>query len=221
LGTGTDAKGGWLLSLYALCTLAVVVSVWWRLGKGWTAANATYRGTAVAASIVLPVAVAVWAVTGPLRGGWAQRAGTPRALIASTGFAPRVGGSSSSARPSAPLPLPLTSRFQGTQSQTGPDARGDVSVTFSCWLTSISGGRLVIALTGAPIGNGGVELTGSEVTLGTDRAPVEYKGSLVRLDGNAMRASLDDADGHRITADIVISLGDPAQPVSGTIATSR
>ena len=83
LGTGSDTKLGWVLVLNLVCVASVLVALWWRLARGWSVANAARRGAAVPASIVLPLALAAWTVTGPLRPGWARKAGTPTALIGS------------------------------------------------------------------------------------------------------------------------------------------
>jgi DMSO/TMAO reductase YedYZ heme-binding membrane subunit len=80
LGTGTDAKQGWMLVITALCIVTVVGAVGIRL---WTAGNVTPAGRA--AAIGLPIAfilgLAVWLPGGPLAAGWAKRAGTPVKLL--------------------------------------------------------------------------------------------------------------------------------------------
>jgi sulfoxide reductase heme-binding subunit YedZ len=80
LGTGTDAPAWWSLTLVAGCTLAVVAAVGWRIGSK-TAETATLRLGFQIALAVAVMATAVWTADGPLRPGWAQRAGTPLFLI--------------------------------------------------------------------------------------------------------------------------------------------
>src|SRR2546421_2543949 len=80
LTTGTDVKAVWLLVLSAACAVAVLVAAWMRV----IAANPqpTGRRTAALATLVVgPLALAFWLPQGPLGEGWAQRAGTPTALL--------------------------------------------------------------------------------------------------------------------------------------------
>jgi DMSO/TMAO reductase YedYZ heme-binding membrane subunit len=79
-GTGTDAPAWWSLAIVAGCTLAVVSAVGWRLGSE-AGQLAWVRVPLQIAIAVAVVATAVWTADGPLRPGWAQRAGTPLSLI--------------------------------------------------------------------------------------------------------------------------------------------
>jgi Ferric reductase like transmembrane component len=220
LGTGSDAKLGWVLIINLACVGAVLAALWWRLAQGWSIANATRRGAAVMASLVLPVAVAAWAITGPLRPGWARKAGTPAALISSAatvtqpagGTAPRSGRASTSG-----LAVPFSARFQGSQRQSGPDSSGLVSVTIT---GAFAGGQLTVVLTGQPAPGGGVELTGSEVSVGSPADPHQYQGHVTQLEGPALVASLSDANGGSYTATINLRLTAGAA-LSGTIEVTR
>lgn len=239
LGTGTDVKVGWVLFLYACCTFAVIASLWWRLSRGWTAANSTVRGSAVAASIVVPLLIAAWAASGPLKAGWARKAGTPTALLApgtntgSTGSAssasgqPASGSSGSAAAgtgsgtPSSTggLSLPLSALLAGTQSQTGPDGNGLVSVIISGTFRSLDGtssGALRLVLTGQPV-EGGVSLTGSQVSLGPAANPVEYTGHVTQLQETTVIAALQDLQGHSVTATISLEISRESGRVRGRI----
>ena len=121
----------------------------------------------------LPLALAAWTVTGPLRPGWARKAGTPAALIGvPDSRRPQPAASSdtgSGGRPVGPaqLAVPLTASFRGTQRQTGPDSNGLVSVIIAGQFGGARPGRLTIVLTGQPASGGGVQLTGSQVKVGT------------------------------------------------------
>ena len=83
LGTGTDAASGWGLLLDLCCVGAVVLAAGSRLLEGWPR-QATLRLTLGTAATVGLVAVAAWAVGGPLQPGWARAAGTPSRLLAPT-----------------------------------------------------------------------------------------------------------------------------------------
>jgi methionine sulfoxide reductase heme-binding subunit len=91
LGTGTDVPQGWAIALNGVCLVAIVGSVWWRLAQAWgTRAVASEAGpgnttsgvvlSAAVANIVIPVAIVIWLIIGPLQPGWSRRAGTPSAL---------------------------------------------------------------------------------------------------------------------------------------------
>ena len=118
LGTGSDTRIGWVQLLYVGCVVAVILSVWWRLGRGWSAANAGERGVTLAASVLLPLAAAVWTITGPLQAGWAKKSGTP--IGAGRGAdrsldRQRVGRSPPDPRPAGPSLSPLTSMAPSTK----------------------------------------------------------------------------------------------------------
>jgi hypothetical protein len=220
LGTGSDTKLGWVLVINLACVGSVLAALWWRLARGWSIANATRRGAAALASIVLPVAVIAWAVTGPLRPGWARKAGTPSALISAAATVSQP--VSGSARPSGPastaaLAVPFSARFQGSQRQSGPDSSGLVSVTIA---GAFSGGRLTVVLTGRPATGGGVELTGSQVSVGGPADPSQYQGHVTQLEGSALVAALSDARGGSYTATINLRLTAGAA-LSGIIEVKR
>ena len=217
LGTGSDTRLGWVQVVYVGCLAAVLVSIWWRLARVWSAARAGERGAALAASVVLPVAVAAWTVVGPLQTGWARRSGTPAALVRAQTATSTTTGSAAANRGGTAWALPFTSAFQGTQQQTGPDSAGAVSVTIAGSLTGSDRGHLSIVLIGRPAEGGGVELTSSQVTLGPPGAPSEYRGPVSRLDGSTLEATLTSAAGGTVTATVGLQLDPSGGPVTGTV----
>ena len=226
LGTGTDVKVGWVLFIYLACTVSVVGALWWRLARDWNPAHAAARGTAVAVSIGLPVMIAAWAASGPLKAGWARRAGTPTALLA-PGTAPGSGGGVSAAGPTpgtvapgAPgLSLPISARVVGSQSETGPDGSGLVSVVISGTFQpvgSASLGSLRLVLTGQPV-DGGVSLTGSQVSIGPASEPTQFTGHVSQLEGSVVIASLQDTSGHMVIAVIRLEMSRESGRVHGEL----
>lgn len=229
LGTGSDATVGWAQLVYVACTLAVVGCLWWRLSSGVTADNSSVRVVSAVAALLLPVLIAGWAFTGPLRPGWARRAGTPSSLLASarasvaagpSGSAagtPASGSETAPASPSSPanLPVPLTASFDGTRSLSGPDSNGLVSVIFTGSFSGSVPGTLRLVLTGQPA-DGGVSLTGSSVSLGPTASPTEYQGHVTSLDGTTIVAALTDGAGATVTA--TVQINDPqAAQIHGTL----
>jgi sulfoxide reductase heme-binding subunit YedZ len=81
LGTGTDTKLGWVQFVYVVCTLCVLLALGWRLMTKWSSLPSTRRLGAAAGAVALTVVVTAWTLEGPLRPGWARRAGTPRSLL--------------------------------------------------------------------------------------------------------------------------------------------
>jgi predicted ferric reductase len=83
-GTGTDTRLGPQMVLYAGCLLTVVAAVWWRLVRAGSQAIRVRRWAA-AALMLVPVTLVAFLAAGPLRPGWAHRAGgTPQAPAPST-----------------------------------------------------------------------------------------------------------------------------------------
>src|SRR5262249_20653667 len=80
LGTGTGTKVGVVVAANVVCVVAVLAAVWWRLAVGWPARTGV-RVAALGVSIIAPVALAIWLVSGPLATGWARTAGTPQRLL--------------------------------------------------------------------------------------------------------------------------------------------
>ena len=83
LGTGTDARQGWMLNLVIACGGLVVLAAFARL---WQLRHERLP-LAVAGMVGIVVVVltaATWAQNGPLAPGWAKRAGTPAHLTGTT-----------------------------------------------------------------------------------------------------------------------------------------
>ena len=84
LGTGTDPHLGWVMVLVVGCVIAVLGARRVALAVGVAGASPGAGGGAVFTSIVAVIALVAWTANGPLRPGWAARAGTPRALLIGT-----------------------------------------------------------------------------------------------------------------------------------------
>jgi hypothetical protein len=81
LGTGTDARAAWSVALAVACTVTVVGAISWRLSVGAPQTAPLRVGLGVAMALLL-AGTSAWAADGPLRAGWAKRAGTPTSMIA-------------------------------------------------------------------------------------------------------------------------------------------
>jgi sulfoxide reductase heme-binding subunit YedZ len=76
LGTGSDSRAPWLVSLAASCAAAVAVAIVERLRDG-RLITLPIRGLAAVLVAAFFAGVGVWAANGPFQPGWSARAGTP------------------------------------------------------------------------------------------------------------------------------------------------
>jgi sulfoxide reductase heme-binding subunit YedZ len=105
LGSGSDSSLPFTLGLDAACTAAVLAAVAWRVGTGRTF-GAGRRVAAAVGAVAVVFAIAVFAVVGPLRPGWSQRAGTSTALLDQLARESAVGSSAVSAGSAGAGPRP-------------------------------------------------------------------------------------------------------------------
>jgi DMSO/TMAO reductase YedYZ heme-binding membrane subunit len=200
LGTGSDARVGWMEILAALCTGAVALAALARVlprDGGWTG----QRRTAAVAALVVPLALVVWYRSGPGASGWAARAGTPAPLLAAA---------------IASLPAPPFSRsVHGTIVRSRPGPSGLVTVQVEA--SSGAGGRVGVWLRGEAIPGGGVRVHQSRMWLGTQAAPNLYVGSLAMLSGTRMSAVLRDAAGASLDVSLRLQIDRARGTVVGTL----
>ena len=111
LGSGTDTPLPIVLAVEAACTVAVLAAFAWRLGTGRTLPVGPRLAAAVGA-VVVTMAIAGFALLGPLRPGWSHRSGTSSALLAQLASkngapagvaAPATGPSTTTPTTAAPL----------------------------------------------------------------------------------------------------------------------
>ena len=224
LGTGTDGAARWVLAMAATCALAVAAAGAWRLAAGWPA-RAGLRVSVATAAVAVALATAGWAWAGPLRPGWARRAGTPPALLArSAGNATPVNGTSGGAGASgirsgsSVLPaVPFQAQLAGTVTFTAGPATGDRTVAIA--MANGNAVRLKVVISG-PAAQGGVEMTASTVTLGPASAPARYTGRVVALAGSVMQAVVSEAGasgaGQRLSLAIDLT-SQTSTTVTGTV----
>jgi sulfoxide reductase heme-binding subunit YedZ len=213
LGTGTDARLGWMAALAAGCAAAVAAAVLWRLLS--SAAAGLPRAAALGATLLAAVLGIAWYQTGPLQHGWAHRAGTPMALL---GAARRVttqpaARSAVQELPAPPFSAPLVGRF----AQAGPDANGLDSVAVNAITRGSLDSQLRIDLWGIPLNGGGVEMRSSEVRFGPAGAPSAYTGRIVGLDGNRVVVALRNAAGRSLSLELRLQIDRGSGRVGGSL----
>jgi Ferric reductase like transmembrane component len=216
LGTGTDARTPWLQLLAVACTASVVGAVLWRAASARTGSVAV-RSAAVLAAFAVPLAVFAWAISGPLRTGWAARAGTPKRLLASTP-APSVGTTLTSSRADTPS-LPRGS-FDATfigrvsQSQAG---NGYVTVTIDARAHGGFAGGVHIAIRGVPLDEGGVQMVDNVLALLPSGAPTWAAGHITALAGTRIAGVVQSSDGRTVHMRLSLTLDQVSDGVTGSL----
>jgi len=227
LGTGTDARLGWVKLITVACGLFVVIAAGWRLTQAWPLQpqRSLIAGGAAAAVIIAMVA---WSVSGPLRPGWARRAGTPLKLLGSSQPVTSTSSGATSPNPPAgetgtpssvaavPAP-PFSATLRGTLTQVGPGTSGEETVTIDTLLSGILVGPLDVVLHGQAASGGGVALATSSVTLGTTASPDEYQGRVIALNGNQIVASVTARSASPLQLTINLQIEQSTGSVTGDV----
>jgi methionine sulfoxide reductase heme-binding subunit len=210
LGTGSDANSWWMLGLTIVCLVAVVVAALFRIARS-DPAYANLRIPAVALSVATPIGLAAFALAGPLQHGWARRAGTPVSLLAHPSGPVRVvqtAGASS-------VPQRFTAQLNGTVTQ----AQSQAGVTLSLSMQVRGGvrGQLRVRMGGAPLGGGGLSMTGSQVDLAAVGAPAVLQGQIVSLQGDQFVARVADGAGTVLNLQASLNIDSQSRNVTGTL----
>ena len=226
LGTGSDVKSAWLLVLTAMCVVAVAIAVCVRTLPGWPE-HRRVRGGVLALTAIVPIALVFWLPGGPLGHGWARRSGTPVSLLASS--APSVSSpvagttsvkTSNPSSQSSALNGPFQVSLSGTLKQGSGPGPGLVAVKIATSFSGPPAGQLDIEIDGQPLGEGGVSLRSSRVTLGSTSTPAIYRGRIVALNGSRLLANVRSSDGRGLSLQVALAVNTGAGTVSGTLAAS-
>lgn len=227
LGTGSDARFGWLAVVAIASTVAVAAAAIRRLAAGWADRTPLRAGGALAA-LGVPLLILVWWASGPRTSGWAAHAGTPRTLLASSVAA--IAAPKTAPRParprrvaiSSPLPSPpFNAPLSGKIAESTPDGNGLVTVRIDAATRGPAKGVLQVILQGEALGDGGVSMTASRVTFGTAGNPAAYSGPVVRLDGPRISASLSNDKGARLALTIRLRIDRQTNVVTGSVRAVR
>ena len=212
LGTGTDARMGWALVLALGCLVARRrIAVWWRLA-GMASEWSGGRTAAATLSVAGPLVILIWFAAGPMRPGWAARAGTPASLLGTSS------GQAAVAPPSvAALQAPFTATLTGTVAETAADAQGNVTITIDGKLSAGASGHLQIVLKGPSDAQGGVEMASSAVTLGPTARSIEYRGQVTRIRGTTLTAALTDDSGRSMSLGVSLQIDAANTQVTGSV----
>lgn len=215
LGSGSDTKVWWMLGLTVACLAAVLIAVWIRIGRSSPAAGSGARVAAVLASVITPIGIAIFTLAGPLHSGWARRAGTPASLLGNRPI-------SLAARPGTPAAAgsrgPFAAALAGTIRQR-PEPGGAV-VDLALRLSGGASGRLRVRIAGAPMSNGGLSMTGSQVVLASSTLPTVLQGTIVSLSGQKFVARVAGRSGAVFDLRADLNIDSRAGAVTGSLAAS-
>lgn len=223
LGTGTDARVGPVLALDALCVASVVGAVAWRLAAGWPT-HAGQRVLGGGGAAAFSVALAVFAVVGPLRPDWSKRAGTPTALLSGASPAASTPSTSQGTGQTSPpttgqagpppsgtgasLPAgPFQASLAGSFTTSQPDASGLITVDIRGQLSGGANAPFNLVLRGTQQSDG-VRLTSSRVTVGS------ATGRIVALDGDRV-VSVVSSGGSSVTLTMQLGLDQATGQLQG------
>jgi sulfoxide reductase heme-binding subunit YedZ len=211
LGTGTDARSVWLQVLTAACVAGVVAALAARLLRDWPARAALRLGALalVAASVAGTVA---FALQGPLKPGWARRAGTPPTLLAAAPapVATRTVGAA------ATVALPFAAALDGTSRRIGSADDGRAQVDIAARI-HVAGAplRLGLRLSGRALPGGGLQMVSSSVRLGPGGQGDLYRGRVVGLRGDLVVARLTSSGARPVQLRLTLRI-DAGGAVVGT-----
>jgi methionine sulfoxide reductase heme-binding subunit len=193
LGTGTDTKSIWALLLVAVCVLAVVAALIWRLAQSGPRFTAL-RLLGITGSVAATGLLVVWMAAGPLQHGWAKAAGTPADLLAGIGVTP------------AGTPAPVAGLAAGLNDQLiGRLVQSAANVTAT--LTDTRESALQLVVVANPDGSGTLTVTRSGALVCQAAATIGSSGTVTAQCGSVL-ASVQ-----------VINQGNGS--ISGTLTTQK
>jgi sulfoxide reductase heme-binding subunit YedZ len=212
LGTGSDARFGWMAALGIGCLIAVSLAVLARVGFGGGPRLPRLSGAVVA--VLLPLAMFAWYQGGPLRQGWARRAGTPSTLLAAA--TPPTAAQTVLA--SASAPTAFVSALFGSVSEI-QGSNGLVTVRLTMRLRGGPRGAARIDLRGVP-SDGGVSMDAAGVSFVPATTRAIYTGAVVALSGGRVVADVVDSAGDRLRLSFDLRVDAASHVVSGTLDAS-
>ena len=94
---------------------------------------------------------------------------------------------------------------------------GGAIVDLALRLSGGARGRLRIRLAGAPIGTGGLSMTGSQVDLLAAGMPAVMEGRIISLEGEHFDAHVASINGNSLNLHAVLNIDQSTGSVSGTL----
>ncbi len=213
LGTGSDARYGWMALLSFGCLTVVVLAVSGRLVVSHSPGPRLAAGVA---TLALAVGFGVWYAHGPSKHGWASRAGTPKSLLKSA----RVTRLSTRGLASARALTTFTGRLDGHMSSSGPDPFGNAAIAMAMATRGGEPGVVRLTLWGSALDDGGLAMSRSRVSFQDAVSGKTYMGSVANLDGNLVVAEVQSPSGTALRLMMHLQIDSAAATVTGTIDAS-
>jgi hypothetical protein len=218
LGTGSDTKLTWALLVTAACVAAVTVATAVRIARARPESERARRW-AMAVTLALPLGLAIFTLLGPLAHGWARRAGTPASLLSRpvtvAAITPPARSSTKPAASATTLKPPFTASLSGSVAQS--QVPGGQIVDLSLTLRGGAQGTLRVRLAGAPLGGGGLTMTGSQVDLLAQGLPSVMEGQVTSLAGQVIDAHVAGSTGPALNLHVSLNIQGQSGPVTGTL----
>jgi hypothetical protein len=211
LGTGSDARIGWMRVVGVGCIVVVAGAALTRftLRSGLPGAA---RVAGSLAAVLTPIAIVAWYQSGPAQHGWARRAGTPTTLLARK----RVVRAPVTQLVSAALPRnPFSASLTGTVHERTVSG-GLLDVVIRGKLSGGAGGTVRLDLRGQPL-QGGVSMTASGLSYVPAGTRTVYLGHVTALDGQRVYATVTAHDGAQIQLAFALSIDTVSKVVTGTL----
>jgi hypothetical protein len=221
LGTGSDIKQWWLLLLTVVCILAVLEAVVVRLGRV-DHDRGGLRAGAYALSVITPIGIVAFALVGPLKHGWARRAGTPARLLGGGARAATGRAAGATVRTQSPVAAALRHPFSATLTGrvSQETAAGGVIVQLQLHATGAVKGLLRVRMGGQPLPGGGLTLVGSQVSMSVAGEPASFEGRILNLEGNHFLARVANSSGAVLDLSATVNINQQNQTVTGSLSGS-
>jgi hypothetical protein len=210
LGTGSDARVGWMRIVGAASVAVVALAALARFVlRSDVPRSAQLLGGLLA--LLAPIAIVAWYQSGPAQHGWARRAGTPVSLLGS-----RRSAASRTVLASVSLPRSaFSAALSGTIQETNAP-NGLLDVVIRGRLRGGAGGSVRIDLRGQPL-QGGVSMSASGVSYVPAGTGTAYLGNVTALAGQRVFASVADHFGARLRLAFVLNIDTLSKVVTGAV----
>jgi len=197
LGTGSDSQRTWMLVLDSACLVAVVGSLWWRLAARRPAQPRFLLGAGVA-SVIVPLAICVWTVRGPLQPDWGHS--TAASTTPASALDALVPG--------------VVDTFRGGFTQEPGTAAGEVTVRVTAPLDADPSLTLFVDIVGRSKSSG---LAVQSATVSVSDGVEEMVGPMSALTGTRIGATLARPDGRRVAVTVDLRFDAATSAATGSV----
>ena len=213
LGSGSDARFGWMAALSFGCLGLVVLAAGMRLVRSGSPA---LQLTAGAVTLLLVVLIGTWYRSGPARHGWAARAGTPASLL-KTASASSAAQLAATTKTSVRSVSAFEGDLAGRMSSSGPDSAGDAAIAIALAVRGREPGVVRLTLWGTALETGGLAMSRSQVSFDDVASGVVLNGSIVGLEGNRVVADVTSQSGMTLRLTMVLQIDSGTGTVAGVV----